>query len=82
MKKFTFSDLNRASGEILETALMEPVALTRRGKEKVIMLSVDTYKQLVGASHAEAYTLEAAPQHVHDELMAGLDNILAGDDNA
>lgn len=39
MKQFTFSDVNRASGEILEAALVEPVTLTKRGKEKLVILS-------------------------------------------
>ncbi|WP_246617930.1 hypothetical protein [Rhizobium populisoli] len=33
MELFSFSDMNRASGEILEAALIEPVTLTKRGKE-------------------------------------------------
>lgn len=32
MKQFTFSDMNRASGEALETALVERVGLTKHGK--------------------------------------------------
>ncbi|UWU17257.1 hypothetical protein N2599_31330 (plasmid) [Rhizobium sullae] len=38
MKQFTFSDMNRASEEILEAALVEPVTLTKRGKEKLVSL--------------------------------------------
>lgn len=79
MKQFTFSDMNRASGEILETAMIEPVALTKRGKEKLIILSATRYRQLVGSSHAAAYTLENAPDEVHDELMSGLESIITGD---
>ncbi|UVK53745.1 prevent-host-death protein [Mesorhizobium sp. AR02] len=79
MKQFTFSDMNRASGEILETAMIEPVALTKRGKEKLIILSAAQYRQLVGPPHAEAYTLEDAPDEVHDELMSGLEAITTGD---
>ncbi|MBZ9660888.1 prevent-host-death protein [Mesorhizobium sp. ESP-6-4] len=80
MKQFTFSDMNRASGEILETAMIEPVALTKRGKEKLIILSARQYRQLVGSSHAAAYTLEGAPDEVHDELMSGLEAIIVGDE--
>jgi prevent-host-death family protein len=78
MKQFTFSDLNRASGEILESALIEPVVLTKRGKEKIVMLSATTYRQLVGKMDIRAYTLENAPQDVHDQLMRGLDAIIDG----
>lgn len=76
MKKFTFSDMNRASGEILEAALIEPVALTKRGKEKLVILSAATYERLKGRGHTKVYGLDDAPDAVHDELMAGLDAIL------
>ena len=79
MKQFTFSDMNRVSGEILETAMIEPVALTKRGKEKLIILSASQYRQLVASPHAVAYTLEDAPDEVHDELMSGLEGIMTGD---
>ncbi|RWK73720.1 MAG: type II toxin-antitoxin system Phd/YefM family antitoxin [Mesorhizobium sp.] len=79
MKQFTFSDMNRVSGEILETALIEPVALTKRGKEKLVILSAAQYHQLVGRPHSVAYTLEDAPDEVHNELMTGLDAIISGD---
>lgn len=76
MKKFTFSDMNRASGEILEAALIEPVALTKRGKEKLVILSAAAYERLRGPGRTKAYGLEDAPDAVHDELMSGLDAIL------
>ncbi|MCG5485849.1 MAG: type II toxin-antitoxin system prevent-host-death family antitoxin [Sinorhizobium meliloti] len=81
MKQFTFSEMNRASGEILEAALIEPVALTKRGKEKLVILSAAQYQKLVGRPHAAAYTLENAPDDIHDELMTGLDAIIASDDH-
>ncbi|TPI80006.1 prevent-host-death protein [Mesorhizobium sp. B2-8-9] len=79
MKQFTFSYMNRASGEILETAMIEPVALTKRGKEKLIILSARQYWQLVGSSDAAACTIENAPDATHNELMSGLEAITADD---
>ncbi|RWK25041.1 MAG: prevent-host-death protein [Mesorhizobium sp.] len=78
MKQFTFSEMNRASGEILDAAMVEPVALTKRGKVKLIILSAAQYRKLVGSPPA-AYTLEDAPDDVHDELMSGLEAITTGD---
>ena len=80
MKKYTFSDMNRVSGEILEAALIEPVALTKRGREKLVILSATQYRRLVGRPYAVAYTLENAPDNIHRELVSGLDAIIAGDD--
>lgn len=76
MKQFSFTDMNRASGEILETAMIEPVALTKRGKEKLVILTADAYWRLTGQTQAEAFNLYDAPQSVYAELMHGLDAIL------
>ncbi|MBB5577211.1 MULTISPECIES: type II toxin-antitoxin system prevent-host-death family antitoxin [Rhizobium] len=78
MKQFTFSDMNRASGEILETALIEPVALTKRGKQKLVILTAEAYDRLKGQQQVQSYRLADAPEHIHDELMEGIDAILDG----
>jgi len=70
MKKFTFSDLNRLSGEILETAMVEPVSLTKRGKAKVVMLSAQRYERLVGKSARTAHRTAHAPDEHLDLLEA------------
>lgn len=82
MKQFSFSEMNRASGEILETALIEPVALTKRGKQKLVILTIDAYERLKGQPNVQAYRLEDAPQHIHDELMEGIDAILGAERDA
>jgi len=46
MKQYSFSDMNRSSGEILEMAMIEPVVLTKHGKEKLIVLSARDYHRL------------------------------------
>jgi prevent-host-death family protein len=77
MKQFTFSEMNRSSGEILETALIEPVVLTKHGKEKLYVLSAREYHRMRGApSPTRAYSLRDAPEPVHAELMSGIDAIL------
>lgn len=82
MKQFTFSEVNRQSGEILDTALIEPVALTKHGKEKLIIITAEKYHHLMGQSSAVAYTLEDAPDDIHTSLLEGLDTILTGENDA
>ena len=55
MKQFTFSEMNRSSGEILEAALIEPVVLTKHGKEKLFVLSAREFHRLRGQAAATAY---------------------------
>jgi prevent-host-death family protein len=76
MKTYTFSDLNRQSGEILDSALIEPVALTKRGKERLVIIPAKLFRQL-SAGHVQTYTVENAPDDIHDTLMAGLDQLIA-----
>jgi prevent-host-death family protein len=78
MKTYTFSDLNRQSGEILDEALFEPVALTKRGKEKLIIVPAKLFRQL-SANHVQAYTVEDAPDNINAELMSGLDELIGPD---
>lgn len=80
MKNFTFSDMNRASGEILEAALIEPVALTKRGKQKLVILPLTAYERLMGQPQAQAFQLHNAPDEIHGELMDGIDAILTDAD--
>ena len=76
MKSYTFSDLNRQSGEILDAALIEPVALTKRGKEKLVIVPAKLFRQL-NQNHIRAFTLENAPDDVHNMLIQGLDDLIA-----
>lgn len=74
MKTFAFSDLNRQSGEVLDAALAAPVTLTKRGKPKLVVMSVEDYERFT--RHRRAYTVANAPDDVHDELMLAIDEIL------
>jgi PHD/YefM family antitoxin component YafN of YafNO toxin-antitoxin module len=71
--------MNRASGEILEAALIEPVSLTKRGKDKLVILTAEQYRKLIGRSHTHAYDLLKAPEDIHQELMTGIDDIIESD---
>ena len=76
MKSFAFSDLNRQSGEVLDAALAAPVTLTKRGKPKLVVMSVEQFERL---TYPRAYSIYDAPQHVREELLAGLEDIIRGE---
>ncbi len=46
MRQFSFTDVNRQPGEVLEAAMDQPVFLTRRGKEKLVILRAELYRCL------------------------------------
>ncbi len=49
MKSYSMSDLQRAQGDVVDTAAREPVALTRRGKTRLVLMSKEHYEQLTKA---------------------------------
>jgi prevent-host-death family protein len=77
MKQFSFSDLNRASGEILDAAMRGPVSLTKRGREKLVIIPAEDYHRLVGRQRA--YRIEEAADDIHAELMSGIDGLPVDD---
>ncbi|WP_078680920.1 type II toxin-antitoxin system Phd/YefM family antitoxin [Bartonella sp. AR 15-3] len=82
MKKYSFTDVNRGAGDILDEAMSAPVTLTKRGREKIVMLPVDLYNELIKArSGAQSFVYADASQNILDDLDRGLDDILNSDEH-
>jgi prevent-host-death family protein len=79
MKSYSFSELVRLSGEVLDEALKAPVALTKRGKERLVILPADQYRRLAGRPRQEAYSVDDLPADVAAELTEGLAAVAKGD---
>ncbi|MCZ2158882.1 type II toxin-antitoxin system Phd/YefM family antitoxin [Bartonella sp. 220] len=81
MKKYSFTDVNRGAGDILDEAMSTPVALTKRGREKIVMLPINLYNELIKShSSVQAFSYTDAPKNILDDLDRGLDDILNGDE--
>ncbi|MGE7471963.1 type II toxin-antitoxin system Phd/YefM family antitoxin [Bosea sp. NPDC003192] len=79
MKEFSFSDLNRRSGDVLDAALAEPVSLVKRGKAKIVMLPVEQYERMKDRARSHeprAFTLDTAPDEDIENLMVGFQEII------
>jgi prevent-host-death family protein len=77
MKEFTFSELNRNSGDILDRAMGEPVALAKHGRRKVVMVPAETWDRLAKLDDGhQAFWLDEAPQEDIDNLMTGFQEII------
>lgn len=77
MKRYSFSDLNRATGEILDEALKDPVTLTKRGKDRLVLIPIEMFQRLNGHLRSRAYLLDDLPPGVASDLDAALEQILA-----
>lgn len=65
MKTFSMSELQRAQGDVVDAAAKAPVALTKRGKERFVMMSKEHYDRLTQTledPRRAYYTLETPPE--------------------
>ncbi len=80
MKEFTFSDLSRRSGDVLDAAMAGKVSLAKRGKRKVMMMPIEEYERLekraAGQRERSAFTLADAPDEDLANLALGFQQIL------
>lgn len=81
MKTFSFSQINRQPGEVLDAALAEPVTLQKRGKDKLVLITVDAYQELLQARDEArvVHKISDAPELHIRNLEAGLEAILSDD---
>lgn len=75
MTVFSSTDWNRKSGDIFEAARRGPVTITQRKRPAFVVMSYEAFQRLLGQRQT-AFTLEDAPDDVHDALMRGLDAIV------
>lgn len=76
MKTYSFTDVSKTPGLVLEEALKSPVILTKRGKEKLVVVSADYFRRLAGRPQAEAYSIHELPDEIGKQLDSGLAAIL------
>ena len=56
MTRYTTSDLSRKSGDIIAEALRRPVTITQRNKPRLVMLSIEDYRQLTARADTRKVT--------------------------
>ncbi len=75
MTSYTTSDLSRRSGDIIADALRHPVTITQRNKPRLVLLSIDDYRQLVERAETRvAGTIEAMPDDLLADVQAAVDS--------
>ncbi len=55
MTRYTTSDLSRKSGDIIAEALRKPVTITQRNKDRLVLLNVEDYRQLVARAETRTF---------------------------
>jgi len=67
MPKITAQDFRRHFGRYQDTALHEPVEITRRGRSHLILVSADEYRRLKRRDR-RAFAAEELPETLIDEV--------------
>lgn len=51
MKTLTITAARRCFGALLDSALRQPILITRRNKTGAVIMSAEAYEHMIGASH-------------------------------
>ena len=68
-KRVTAADAARRFSEVNDTTLWEPVVLTRNGRPRTVMLSVETFERLL-ANERQVFLAKDTPAEFLDQLYA------------
>jgi prevent-host-death family protein len=72
--RFSLTDLNNKSSEVVEAAFKGPVEITRHGKRKFVLLTADDYDRLArAADQRRAFHADDAPKDVAAMMLAALE---------
>ena len=81
MSSFSTSDLSRKSGDIIAQALRAPVTITQRNKPRLVLLSVEDYRELVArADTRRSGTIQTIPDALLAEVEQAVAAYESGDD--
>lgn len=68
MFQVTAADLARQFGKYRDLASREPISITYRGRESLVLLSVDGYRRLKSFDDREVCAAHEIPEEWHDVL--------------
>ena len=74
MKTCALTEIHRQTGELLDAATVQPVALTRHGRPRFVLMSADHYEGLAkgGGGNGDAQPAEAGEAAAAPETQSQL----------
>lgn len=77
MKRFSFTDVSKTPGQVLDEAMKGPVTLTKHGREKLVIVSAEQFRALVArGSETKGYSLHDPKAPYAEELREAVDAAL------
>lgn len=81
MKSYPSTEMKQSLGDVLSAASREPVAITRHGKPRFVLMSIEEFERRQSLDPRRAYGLDDAPDEVVDMLLAALTQQLGEPEN-
>jgi prevent-host-death family protein len=77
-RTFSLSELHNSQGDVVDAALREPVRLTKHGKPKLVVMSIDHYEKLTAEPDdpRRALYLHEIPADEAEALAAEIERTL------
>ena len=80
MKSFTLTDLNNRPGNVIDAASRAPISLTKHGRPRFVVMSVDDYEAHIARSNPQrAYRLDEMPDELRDLFGPELERLARGE---
>jgi len=76
MKTYSFTAFSKMPRAVPEAALKSLVVLTKRGKEKLLVVAAGYFRRLTGGPRAKAYFTHDLPEGIAQQLDEGLNAVL------
>ena len=81
MREFSSSDLGKRTGDVLDAAAQAPVAVTRHGKARFVVLTTEKFERIrVSGDPRIARRTADIPPEEGAELVAALTRIIESND--
>jgi antitoxin Phd len=72
---FSAAELARRTGDVLHAASVGPVAITKNGKSRFVIMSKEAFDRI---NPQKSYSMEDMPDDVREMLIEGLEDFLSG----
>jgi prevent-host-death family protein len=79
VRRFSLTELNNRSGEVVEAAYSGPVEITRHGKPKFIIITAEEYARLARRDPRRVYGAGETPDEIADAFAQELDRLSRGE---
>ena len=77
---YTLTDLGVRSGEVVDAAHKGPVQLTKHGRPKFVLMTLDDYEAMRGrADPRRVHLANETPPELADKILPGLDALACGE---